>query len=250
MAFLKRVAAIYDIHANLPALEAVLREIRNEKIDHIVVGGDVLPGPMPRESLACLRNLGEMVQYIYGNGEVAVLQEMAGQKPEAVPTSFRPIVSWTSQQILHEHGLWLSSWPKTLTLEIDGLGAVLFCHATPRNENESFTRLTPESALLPVFENVDVPVVVCGHTHMQFDRRIARTRIVNAGSVGMPFGRPGADWILLGPDIQFKHTSYNLAAAAERVRITDYPQAQDFADHSILQPPSEEKMLEIFTASR
>src|SRR5437867_5702677 len=137
----------------------------------------------------------------------------------------------------------LARWPKTLQLEIDGLGQVLFCHSTPRSETEVFTRLTAEDRLLPLFERLQVAVVVCGHTHMQFDRMIRRTRVVNAGSVGMPFGEPGAYWLLLGPDIQLRHTSYDLAKAAERIRSTRYPQAEDFAARNVLQPPSEEEML-------
>jgi predicted phosphodiesterase len=240
------VAAIYDIHGNLPALEAVLQEIRQEKVDHIVVGGDMLPGPMPRETLDCLRDLDAPTHFIYGNGEVAVLQQMAGNEPKAVPQAYLPVIRWTAEQLHREHQKWLSTWPKTLTLEVTGLGAVLFCHATPQNENDIFTRLTSDDRLLPLFEGLDSATVVCGHTHMQFDRKIAHNRIVNAGSVGMPFGKPGADWLLLGPDIQFRHTGYNLANAAERVRSTHYPQAEDFAARNILNPPREQEMLEIF----
>ena len=144
----------------------------------------------------------------------------------------------------------LAGWPKTLRVEILGLGEVLFCHATPRDENECFTRLTPEDRLLLLFEGLNVAVVVCGHTHMQFDRMIGRTRVVNTGSVGMPFGEPGADWLLLGPDVQLRHTSYDFAKAAERIRNTTYPQAQDFAARYVLQPPSEKDMLEVFTRAQ
>ncbi|HEV3483360.1 MAG TPA: metallophosphoesterase family protein [Candidatus Acidoferrales bacterium] len=242
-----RVAAIYDIHGNLPALEAVLQEIHQTQVDRVVVGGDVLPGPMPRETLACLADLDIPVHYIYGNGEVAVLEQMAGKEPSAVPEPYRPIIRWTVEQLDSEYESLLSAWPKTLRFEIDGLGQVLFCHATPRNENECFTRLTAENRLLPVFEGVDAALVVCGHTHMQFDRMIGRVRVVNAGSVGMPFGEPGADWLLLGPDVQLRHTHYDLAKAVERVRGTQYPQAQEFAARNVLQPPSEEEMLEVFS---
>jgi predicted phosphodiesterase len=242
-----RVAAIYDIHSNLPALDAVLQEIRHEKVDHIVVGGDVLPGPMPREALDRLRDLDTPAHFIYGNGEIAVLEQMAGNEPSAVPQAFRPIIRWTAEQLHPEHQLWLSSWPKTLTLEIAGLGSVLFCHATPQNENDIFTRLTPEDRLVPLFEGVTATMVVCGHTHMQFDRKIGPTRVVNAGSVGMPFGKPDAHWLLLDPDIQFRHTTYDLAHAADRIRSTAYPQAEDFAARNILNPPTEQEMLEIFT---
>lgn len=241
-----RVAAIYDIHGNLPALEAVLQEIHQEKVDQIIVGGDVLPGPMPRESLDRFRNLDTPTHFIYGNGEVAVLQHMAGKEP-AVAQPYRPAISWTAQQLHPGHRQWLSTWPKTVALEIGGLGSVLFCHATPQNENDVFTRLTPAGRLVPLFEKLNATIVVCGHTHMQFDRKIGQTRVVNAGSVGMPFGEPGADWLLLGPDVQFRHTRYDLANAADRVRSTVYPQAQDFAARNILNPPTEQEMLEIFS---
>ena len=137
------VAAIYDIHANLPALEAVLEEIRQVGADHVVVGGDVLPGPMPRETLTHLLDLSIPVQFIYGNGEIAVLEQIAGKDPATVPEQYRPVIRWTAQQLRPEHEGLLAGWPKTLALGIPGLGEVLFCHATPRNENEIFTRLTP-----------------------------------------------------------------------------------------------------------
>jgi predicted phosphodiesterase len=242
-----RIAAIYDIHGNLLALEAVVEEIRQARIDRVVVGGDVVPGPMPRETLACLLDLDIPVQFIQGNGEVAVLEQMADKDPASVPEQFREVVDWTAQQLHREHERLLASWPKTLRLEIPGLGDVLFCHATPRNENEVFTSLTPEDRLSSIFKEVDAPLVVCGHTHMQFDRMIGHTRAVNAGSVGMVFGEPGAYWVLLGPDVQFRRTHYDFAKAAERIRATNYPQAQDFAALNVLQPPSEEQMLELFS---
>jgi putative phosphoesterase len=241
-----RVAAIYDIHGNLPALEAVLEEVRQAEVDQIVVGGDVLPGPMPRETLACLLDLKVPVQFIRGNGDREVLAEITGAEPSAVPEQFREVMRWSARQLDPEHERLLAGWPQTLRFEIPGLGEVLFCHATPRNDTEIFTRLTPEDRLLPIFEGPGVPVVVCGHTHMQFDRMIGKVRVVNAGSVGMPFGEPGADWLLLGPGVQLRHTSYDLAQAAERIRNTEYPQAQDFAARYVLQPPSEKEMLEVF----
>ena len=126
---------------------------------------------------------------------------------------------------------------------------MLFCHSTPRSETEVFTQLTAEDRLLPLFEPVQVSMVVCGHTHMRFDRMIGRTRVVNAGSVGMPFGEPGAYWLLLGPDVQLRQTLYDFTEAAERIRQTHYPEAQEFAAHNVLLPPSEEKMLAAFNAT-
>jgi putative phosphoesterase len=242
-----RVAALFDIHGNLPALEAVLEEVRQVQADQIVVGGDVVTGPMPRETLTCLLELDIPVQFIYGNCEREVLARMAGVDAGNVPERYREIDRWVAQQLYPEYEPLLASWPRTLRVEIGGLGEVLFCHATPRNEDEIFTRLTPEERLLPIFEMPNVPVVVCGHTHMQFDRTIGRTRVVNAGSVGTPYGEPGAYWLFLGPDIEFRHTLYDLTKAAERIRNTNYPQAQDFAAHEVIRPPAEAEMLEIFT---
>ncbi len=241
-----RVAALYDIHGNLPALEATLEQVRQAAVDQIIVGGDVLPGPMPRETLRCLLDLDFPVQFIYGNGDVAVLEQMAGREPAGVPEQHRPAIRWTAEQV-QEHRQVLAGWPMTLRIEVHGLGDVLFCHATPRNENECFTRLTPEDGLLPIVDGLGVSVVICGHTHMQFDRMVGKTRVVNAGSVGMPFGEPGADWLLLGPDVQLRHTSYDLAKAAQQIRETAFPWPEDFAARYVLNPPSEADMLDVFT---
>jgi predicted phosphodiesterase len=253
-----RVAALYDIHGNLPALEAVLHDIRQAGVDQVVVGGDVVPGPMPRETLKRLLDLDRPVHFIHGNGELAMLAQMAATDEDSVtywgttsggplPEPLREVYRWTTRQLQPEYEPVLASWPKTLRLEIDGLGEVLFCHGTPRSETEIFTRLTSEERLLPLFEGLQVSVVVCGHTHMQFDRMIGGTRVVNAGSVGEPFGEPGAFWALLGPGVQFRHTPYDLTKAADRIRDTQYPRAQEFATRDVLQPPSEEEMLELFT---
>jgi len=242
-----RVAAIYDIHGNLPALEAVLQDVRQAEAELVVVGGDVIPGPMPRETLRCLLDLDMPVQFIQGNCEIDALAEMRGTGALRVPEQYREIVRWSAEQIYPEYEQMLAGWSKTLRVEMGGLGEVLFCHATPRDDNEIFTCLTPEERLLPIFEGLGVSVVVCGHTHMQFDRMIGSIRVVNAGSVGMPFGEPGADWLLLESDVQLRHTPYDLMKAAGRIRETNYPQAQDFATQYVLQPPSKEKMLEAFT---
>jgi predicted phosphodiesterase len=242
-----QVAALYDIHGNLPALEAVLEDVRRAGVDQIVVGGDVLPGPMPCETLACLLDLDIPVHFIQGNGEREILALMAGEETGAVPEQFREVMRWNAAQLRPEDKQLLASWPKTVQFEIGGAGEVLFCHATPRSDTEVFTRLTAEDRLLPIFAGLNVPLIVCGHTHMQFDRKIGKVRVVNAGSVGMPFGKPGAYWLLLGPKLQLRQTSYDLRRAAERIRATSYPQAEDLAARNILQPRSEEETLEAFS---
>lgn len=244
-----RVAAVYDIHGNLPALEAVLEEIRRAGVDQIVVGGDVLPGPIPRECLDLLAGLEIPTRFIMGNGDREVLARVRGIQTEwyrKAPADWREPIDWTAQQLSPEHAEYIASWPATLLLNVGGLGDVFFCHATPRNDKEIFTRLTKEERLLPVFATVTAGSVVCGHTHLQFDRRVGKTRVVNAGSVGMPFGRTGADWLLLGPEVELRHTDYDLANAADRIRKTEYPQTADFVEKYILFALPEQQVLEGF----
>ncbi len=242
---MERVAAIYDIHGNLPALEAVLEDVRRADIDLVVVGGDVLPGPMPRETLDCLFDLDLPIQFIRGNGDRITLEEGSGAKVVGLPEAIRATVRWNAEQLTPADVRRINAWPEALRVHVDKLGDVLFCHATPRNDTEIFTRLTPDDRLLAIFEQTGASVVVCGHTHIQFDRMIGRARVVNAGSVGMPYGDPAAYWLLLGPGVELRRTSYDLERAAERVRATSYPQAREFADNDILHPRSEREMLEL-----
>jgi predicted phosphodiesterase len=239
---MKRVAALYDIHANLPALEAVLAEMSQMEIDAVVIGGDLVPGPMPGETLACLQQLDLPVHFIRGNGELAVLGDLRG-----VPAQFQQAIHWNTEQLASEQLDLLGQWPLTFRMEIELLGEVLFCHATTRDENEIFTERTPEDRVVTLFAGAAAPLVVCGHTHMQFDRTVGAMRIVNAGSVGMPFGEPGAYWLLLGPDVQLRHTRYDLDRAAERIAATSYPGAEQFAMGNVLRPPAAAAMLDAFT---
>lgn len=243
-----RIAALYDIHGNLPALEAVLAEV-SEHADAIVVGGDVMPGPMAIEALALLEGLDTPTQFITGNGEADVLAARTGRMPERVPPPVHDVVRWTGAQLSDERAASISAWPATITVDVPELGRILFCHATPTDDNEIFTELTPDAALIPRFESVDADVVVCGHTHMAFDRRVGDTRVVNAGSVGMPFGPPGADWLWIDGDLELRHTSYDLEAAADRIRVTPYPASDGFASTYVLDPPDARTMRDMFEAS-
>jgi putative phosphoesterase len=241
-----RVAALYDIHGNLPALEAVLREVHDANVDRIVVGGDVFPGPMGVEVLQRLRDLAVPVQFIQGNGDREVLALRTGA-PSTVPEQYRAALRWVGEQLSSDDERFISQWPLTLRVTIPPLGDVLFCHATPRNDTEIFTRLTHDDVLAPIFGALGESLVVCGHTHMQFDRRVGDVRVVNAGSVGMPFGATGAFWLLLGPNVELRNTAYDLQSAAERMRNTAYPQVEEFSVRCVLSPPSENDMLELYS---
>jgi putative phosphoesterase len=191
-----RVATLYDVHGNLCALEAVLREIPAEAT--IVVGGDVCAGgARPSETLERLRELGERVRWLRGNADRELTSGERGLAPAEVIEATRAAL--TAEQIAFLYGL-----PPTLQI-----GEMLFCHATPRNDLDIFTERTPEERIVDFFANVDADVVVCGHTHTQFERTIAGKRVINSGSVGMPYeDAPGAYWTL---DLVHRHTEYEEA---------------------------------------
>ena len=240
-----RVACLNDIHANLPALEAVLADVREARVDRIVVGGDVLPGPMPRETLDLLHSLDIPADFIIGNGDRESAVAARGPVSTVIPEFFREAMKWNAAQLQPRDLETVDAWPLTMQLTVDGIGEVLFCHATPRNDTEIFLKTTSDDKLRPIFDSLGVQLVVCGHTHMQFDRTVGRTRIINAGSVGMPFQDAGAYWALLGPGVKLRRTMYDFDRAASLVRATAYPQATQCAA-GILSPPTEHATLEQF----
>jgi len=197
-----RVAALYDIHGNLTALDAVLAEV---DADVILVGGDTVMGPFPSETLERLRSLSGDVRFIRGNADREVYDERPGRAPHEA-------FEYARSRLSAEQLEFLRTLPLTLSI-----GPVLFCHATPRNDEEIFTKISPDERWAEALAGVDADVVVCGHTHVQFDRRIGDTRLVNAGSVGMPYEHePGAYWALVdGADVELRHTRCQAPNMAE-----------------------------------
>ncbi|MEP6893729.1 MAG: metallophosphoesterase family protein [Gaiellaceae bacterium] len=210
-----RVAALYDIHGNLPALEAVLAAVASSPPDAIVVGGDVLWGPYQAECVELLRDVGAL--FLAGNCERAVLYEDSDAD------------RWCRGQL--DAGLLadVATWPATIELDVDGLGRVLFCHATPRSDDEIITRLTPDVAVADAFSGTGADVVVCGHTHVQVDRAVpGAPRLVNAGSVGMPCeGKPGAFWALLDVRVDLRKTAYDVESAIARLAESSFPAVEN-----------------------
>jgi len=201
-----RVAALFDIHGNLPALEAVLEEA---EADLLVAGGDVTGGAFPADTVERLRALGDGVRWLRGNLERELVELPPPREAGPPPGELERIrKSLTEEQLAFLYGL-----PQQVELDVDGLGRVLFCHATPRNDVEIVTQLTPDERLGRILEGVAADVVVAGHTHMQDDRRVAGIRWINAGSVGMPYeDSAGAYWALLGPEVELRRSGYDAAA--------------------------------------
>ncbi|HEY1352558.1 MAG TPA: metallophosphoesterase family protein [Ktedonobacteraceae bacterium] len=244
------IAALYDIHGNLPALEAVLDELAEVQPDILVLGGDIVSGPMPAQTLTRLRALDTRILAIRGNADREAVTAWDGQPfMQRQSAEVRAITSWVAQQLSREQRDFLAGLPTHLTLAVEGLGDVLFCHATPHSDEMIFTPRTPQQRLHTLFQGIEQPVVVCGHTHMQFEIQVGDVRVLNAGSVGMPYAeRPGAYWLLLDAGRStFRRTAYDLQAAARAVRTSGYPQASQFAEENLLTIPSAQAAMEVFS---
>lgn len=225
-----RIAALYDIHGNLPALDAVLAEVHRLQCDRIVVGGDVYPGPLAALVLSRLQSSALAVDFIRGNGESAIVAYAQSGSFQGIPAPAHDAVKWHMEQSSDTEIATLAAWPQTLEFTLSELGRILFCHATPRNDTEIFTELTSASILEPIFSATGANVVVCGHTHMQFDRQIGDVRVLNAGSVGMPFGHSAADWLLIDGEVQLMRTSYEIDAAIGVLVHSGFPDVSTFLE--------------------
>ena len=189
------VAVLSDIHGVLPALDAVLAEPVVAAADRIILTGDIAAGPQPTQVLDRLLSLGERVIWVRGNAD-RELADLALGKDVLVADEISP---WAASQLSPDHISWLAGLPHPVTCDLDGFGPVLFCHGTPRDDEEVVLVDTRLERWAEVLADVpaEVTTVVCGHTHMQFMRQAHGRQIVNAGSVGMPYGRAGAHWALL-----------------------------------------------------
>ena len=214
-----RVAALYDVHGNLPALEAVLSDPRCRAADVIVSGGDLVAGPYPAECLDLLVSLGERVAFLTGNGDREVVSPSDDRRRQEVG-------AWCAARLAHDQLAQVRAWPLTVELDLPRLGRVLFCHATPRSDLPILTRATPEEDVATELDGTAAAVVVCGHTHVQYDRAVRGTRVVNAGSVGMPYeGSPGARWAILSDESGVEHlsTAYEVERALSTLGETGFP---------------------------
>jgi predicted phosphodiesterase len=219
------VAALYDIHGNLPALEAVLAEVPAGAV--IVVGGDFVGGPWPRETMDRLRELGDRAHWLRGNAD----REAAADVQVGMSEEARRSLEWSAEQLCAEQRELIRSLPDDLVLEVEGLGPTLFCHGSPRSDEEIITAVSSEERLREILAGVEQQTVVCGHTHHQFDRTVDGIRVVNAGSVGMPYeGEQGAYWALLGPDADFRRTDYDVEAMLVAMAATDYPEKENLTE--------------------
>jgi predicted phosphodiesterase len=146
--------------------------------------------------------------------------------------------AWALETVDDERLAIVAAWSDRVELDVEGLGAVLFCHGSPRSDEEIITAASPPERVRPMLAAVAGAVVVCGHTHVQFDRRVAGARVINAGSVGMPYeGRAGAFWLLVTDgEPELRHTAYNVEAAGAALRASGFPDVDDLIRESLVEP--------------
>jgi putative phosphoesterase len=228
-----KVAALYDIHGNLPALEAVLADVEREGVDAIVVGGDIAAGPpQPREVVELVRSLPN-AHCIQGNADRLDAPEFQGDEG----------LAWLLELLDPGQADWLIELPFSEVLE-----DTLYVHATPQDDETVITELTTDERLAELLAGVEQRRVVAGHTHMQLERRAGDVLFVNVGSVGRPYeARPGAYWALLEPDaVDLRRTEYDLERAAGLVRGSGHPLADELADENVLRVPTRAEALAVF----
>jgi predicted phosphodiesterase len=230
-----RVAALYDAHGNLPALEVALADVEEVGADVILSGGDLLLGPQPAECLELLRR--RHATFIRGNCDRAVVQGPGPDDP------WPDRVRWTRTRLSDEQLEFVHAWPAVATFDVDGLGPTLFCHGSPRSDEEIVTAITPPKRLDPMRDGVLEQVVVGGHTHVQFDRLVGDRRLVNAGSVGLPYeGEAGiACWALLGDDVELRRAHYDIRLAIDAIDANGYPDDDGAVRGFLLEPSSAEE---------
>jgi predicted phosphodiesterase len=245
-----RVAVLADIHGNLPALDAVLADVATAGADAIVLNGDMATGPMAAQTLERLAGLGERAVWVRGNCERELVDAWDGALDPGLPEQARVPAEYCAAQLERAHRDLLDGLPLSVTLEVDGLGPVRFCHATAVSDTAIVLVDSPIASYHAGFAGVTEPAVVLGHTHMPFDRLADRRRFVNPGSVGMPYGTPGAHWALLGPDVTLRCTGYDAqaAGAAMRAAAPEYPALDEFIAENVVTVPSDALALTVFSA--
>jgi predicted phosphodiesterase len=233
-----RVAALYDLHGNLPALDAVLEEVGAVEVDAVDCAADVVWGPLPGETQHRIEEAA--THFVRGNADRDVAEGEASE-----PTR------WCAERLTQEERDRLGAWPERVELEVHGIGRVLFCHASPGDDEAGFTEATPEEIAAPLLAGVEADLVVCGHTHAQFDLRFGGVRVVNAGSVGMPAeGRRGAFWALLGPEVELRRTEYDVDAALPLLLGSGFPAAQRLFGASLGEPVPKSVRIEWYESQR
>jgi predicted phosphodiesterase len=178
--------------------------------------------------------LGPRAKFIRGNADREVADRFGTE--QGLPPELAAITRWCADKLTPGQRAFLATLPERVSIEIAGLGPVLFCHGSPRSDEDAIRVDTSEAKLEAWLYGVREATIICGHTHAPFDRQAVGKRIVNAGSVGLQYGK-GASWALLGPDVEFRRTFYDVDLALERIARSGIPDSESFTEHLRNPPP-------------
>jgi putative phosphoesterase len=229
-----RIAALSDIHGNLPALAAVHKAVDAARPDYVAICGDlVFNGPDPVGALALVQELQRAGAFVtLGNTDVAVADgDFTAAFPwfsEGVPDSYQAAAEWARDQIGDDGVDFLRRLPSERRLRV-GDDLVLFCHASPGSLTDGLSADLDPVVTIDRVGRTDAKVIVCGHTHLPEVRELGWRTIVNAGSAGYVFdGDPTATWALIEIDdgaikAEIHRTNYDVMAVANAVSARGLP---------------------------
>ena len=192
------LAVLSDIHANLPALEAVLADLASQPIDHLVVAGDVINwGPFGPEVMERLMPLAPAV--IRGNNEFYLLDYNTPRAPAAwADVRQWQLLPWLAHTMRGHWHTTIAAWPDAISLQFPDAPPLLVVHGSPRSNSEPIYDTTPADVLEAMFAHVKEQTIVAGHIHLAMDRWVANRHLLNPGSVGVPLqGRPEASYMIM-----------------------------------------------------
>jgi putative phosphoesterase len=234
----RRVALLADVHGNAPALAAVLREVKAERVDLLVHAGDLTWGPLVEETLSLIHAYDGRTAFVRGNADRAVLELAEGTHGVAAEREL-----WMRERHDRDALAFLRTFSESVVVDVAELGIVRICHGSPRGDTECVTVATPVGRVREFMAGVDESIVATAHTHVQFDRHVGDVRSLNPGSVGLPYeGTPGAFWALLGPEVELRRTEYDVADTIAAYRETDDPAREQMVE-MLEQPPTPAELI-------
>jgi putative phosphoesterase len=228
---MKRVAVITDVHANLPALEAALAEIKRLEVDHVYCGGDLVGyGPHPNEVCAAIE--ARAIPTIYGNYDYAIARDVPDCGCAYVTQHDRMIgqlsVEWTLAHTDQQAKDFMRALPFDLRFDLDGR-RVRLVHSSPRKVNEYLFEDKPARTFERIAALADCDVLVFGHTHKPWSHEYGGVMFVNCGAVGKPKdGDPRASFAVLESNgdlsVAIERAAYDALAVAREMRAVGLPE--------------------------
>ncbi|WP_434716446.1 metallophosphoesterase family protein [Lacticaseibacillus paracasei] len=226
-----KIAALYDIHGNYPALKEVLKQVKKLSPDLVVLGGDLIAGPMPLETLSLLKRVSTTFKTvgIMGNNDQDIV-DIYAKKRVGLSRKATEQLTWIANQLSYKQVSFLRNLLPSISI-----GNYFFCHAVKNDNTTVFSPRQNKAYIEALFKGVQESYIICGHTHIQFELSLPNKKIINAGSIGMPFSNQfGAQWLWLEDNrIEYKRTIFNQQVAIQLISQTEYPFKNEFIANNL-----------------